>query len=172
MISMITGIMVAIMRLMNRVTSARSLFALSKRSSSKPCLLKARMTIIPERFSRVTRFNRSINFWMIVNLGTEMKKTITINKINTATARAMIHHMFGLLSTARTTPPIPMIGAKNASRITMNTTCWSWVISLVARVISEAVEKLLYSWLEKDSTLVKTSLRISLATLAEVRAAK
>ena len=58
--SIITGIITTIRRLMNRLTEVRSRLALSKRCCSKSCMLKARMTIMPDRFSRVTRLSRSI----------------------------------------------------------------------------------------------------------------
>ncbi len=74
-------------------------------------MLKARMTIIPARFSRVTRLSRSTSFWIILNFGRETEKTIETMPIRTTTARAMIHHMEELLPTARMMPPTPMIGA-------------------------------------------------------------
>ena len=111
MTSIITGIITTMMRLMNSMVLVRSLLALSKRSSSKDCMLKARMTIMPDRFSRVTRLSRSISFWMILNFGRAMEKTVRIKPSRTTTARAMIHHMMELFPCARMTPPTPMIGA-------------------------------------------------------------
>ncbi len=54
----------------------------------------------------------------------------------------------------------------------MKITICTWVTSLVERVISEAVENLSNSVLEKLSTFLKTSRRISRATPAAVRAAR
>ena len=50
----------------------------------------------------------------------------------------------------------------------MITTIWIWVISLVVRVINEAVENLSNSELEKSWTLSKTFLRRSRASPAAV----
>ncbi len=52
MTSIMTGIITTMTRLMNRLTEVRSTLALSKRFSSNSCMLKARMTIMPDRFSR------------------------------------------------------------------------------------------------------------------------
>ncbi len=62
MTSIMAGIMIAKTRLTKSIVPVRSRLALSKRSCSKYCRLNARMTIMPERFSRVTRFRRSISF--------------------------------------------------------------------------------------------------------------
>ncbi len=111
MMSIISGIMITIKRLINRLTAVNSRLALSKRSSSNACMLNARMTIMPDRFSRATRFIRSISFWMILNLGRAIEMTITTRPISTITATAMIHHIDPPLPTARMTPPTPMMGA-------------------------------------------------------------
>ena len=74
-------------------------------------MLKARMTIIPARFSRVTRLSRSIRLWMILNLGRAMVKTVRIRPNRMTTARAMVHHMEVDFARARITPPTPMMGA-------------------------------------------------------------
>ena len=55
MISIIRGIITTIRRLMNKLMAVRSRLALSKRCPSKACMLKARITIMPARFSRATR---------------------------------------------------------------------------------------------------------------------
>ncbi len=59
MITVMLGNMLTIARLTYRVVPVRSLLAWSKRFSSKGCILNARMTIIPDRFSRATRLSRS-----------------------------------------------------------------------------------------------------------------
>ena len=48
---------------------------------------------------------------MILNLGSEIEKTIRIRPSRATTATAMIHHMEAPLPSARMTPPTPMIGA-------------------------------------------------------------
>ena len=111
MISIITGIISTMTRLTNRLVLVRSLLALSKRFSSNGCLLKARITIMPDRSSRVTRLRRSIRLCTILNFGRVIEKMVRIIPSRTMTARAMIHHMEVLLPTALITPPTPMMGA-------------------------------------------------------------
>jgi hypothetical protein len=74
-------------------------------------MLKARMTIMPERFSRITRLSRSIRLCMILNFGKAIENTTRIKPIRTMTARAIIHHIEALLASAMMMPPTPMIGA-------------------------------------------------------------
>ncbi len=122
-IRMMNGNMVVITRPIKRSVPVTSSLALSKRSSSKSCLLKARTTIKPERFSRITRFMRSTRLCIILNFGTANANASMMNITRMPTARAISHHMFGLLSIARMTPPMPIIGAVNAMRMTMKMTC-------------------------------------------------
>ena len=69
MISIINGNMMTMTRLTNRPRWSASMLALSKRFSSNFCMLKARTTIMPDRFSRITRLMRSISFWIDPELG-------------------------------------------------------------------------------------------------------
>ena len=55
MMNIMAGIIKTITRLTNRLVPVRSLLALSNRSSSNFCVPKARMTIMPLRFSRVNQ---------------------------------------------------------------------------------------------------------------------
>ena len=111
MTSIITGIIVTITRATNKPVSVKSRLAISKRFSSSSCLLNARITIMPDRFSRVTRFSRSIRSCIILNFGTAIIKTMMIKPTKVTTATAIIHHILALFSTARIIPPIPMMGA-------------------------------------------------------------
>ena len=70
------GIIVTITRLTKRFTEVTFMLALSNRLSSNSCMLKVRITIMPERFSRVTGLRRSIRLWMISKRGS----AITINR--------------------------------------------------------------------------------------------
>jgi hypothetical protein len=74
-------------------------------------MLNDLMTIIPERFSRVTRLSLSIRLWMILNFGRDIEKTISIRPIRIITATAIIHDIDVLLPSARIVPPIAIIGA-------------------------------------------------------------
>ncbi len=56
------------------------------------------------------------------------------------TARAMIQDIETLFSIARMIPPMPKMGAKKTIRIIITMTVCTCVISLVVRVINEAVE--------------------------------
>ncbi len=96
----ITGIIKDIVRPMPRMFAATSLLALSKRSSSKLCLLKARTTSIPERFSRIIKLRRSISFCMRLKRGVTRAKMSATKSTKITTAKAMVHHMLGLLSMA------------------------------------------------------------------------
>ncbi len=111
MMSIISGIITTITRLMNKLTVVRSTLALSKRFSSKPCMLKARMTIMPVRFSRATRLMRSVSFWMSLNFGSESEKTMAIKltSINTATPISHARGESWLMTLIM--PPMPIRGA-------------------------------------------------------------
>ena len=111
MTSIMSGIMLAMTRFTNRFVLVRSWLARSKRASSNAWVLNARTTIMPDRFSRTTRFRRSIKLWMILNLGSATENRAKIRTIRTTTARAMIHHMEVSVPVALMMPPIPRIGA-------------------------------------------------------------
>ena len=68
--SIMKGNITTMTRLMKSIVPVRSRLAVSNRCSSWACRLKARITIMPERLSRLTRFRRSISCWMILNFGT------------------------------------------------------------------------------------------------------
>ena len=110
-IRLIAGMVKDMVRWTKRVVSRRSRFACSKRLSSYFSLPKARITINPDRFSRLTKFSRSISFCRDLNLGIAMEKITMISPISTMTAKAMIQLSETLLPTAIIIPPIPMIGA-------------------------------------------------------------
>ena len=111
MTSIMSGIMKAMTRLTNSIVLVRSVLALSKRFSSNSCRLNARITIMPDRFSRITRFSRSIRVCIRRNRGITIENTVRIRPMITTTASAMIHHMDRSLLTARMMPPTAMIGA-------------------------------------------------------------
>ena len=58
-------------------------------------------------------------------------------------------------------PPIAIIGAVITIVIIMISTCWTWVVSLVVRVMSEAVLNWSNWWTEKCATRSKIRLRTS-----------
>ena len=142
MISIIRGIIKVIHLLTNRFVFVRSRFAFSKRSSSCFSRLNARITGIPVRISRDTRFSLSIRVCKIVNFGiaTWNSTKITIRIRPTATPR--IHVMEESVFNTLITPPIPRIGAYRTIRNIIAITCCTCCTSLVLRVIRDAVENL------------------------------
>ena len=142
MISIIVGIINVIHLFTNRLVFVRSIFAFSKRSSSCFSRLNARITGIPVRISRETRFRRSISVCSLVNFGiaTWNNTKITIRIRPTATPR--IHVMEESVFNTLITPPIPRIGAYRTIRNIIDMTCCTCCTSLVLRVISDAVENL------------------------------
>ena len=110
----ITGIISEMVRLTNRWFWVRSRLAASKRFSSWASVLKARMTIRPERRSRATRFSRSSSFCARLNRGMTTIISTTISEIITTRDTAMVATMPGMLvalAWARRMPPMPMMGA-------------------------------------------------------------
>jgi len=171
MMSVMMGMSTAMARATNSMVLVRSRLAPSKRASSSCCLLNARMTIMPVRCSRITRFRRSIFCWMTRNLGMAMENMTASTPSRAITARAMSHTMLVERSMARITPPMPRIGAYSRMRMMMPTSICTCVTSLVVRVINEAVEKRSNSVPRKDSTFSNTAPRRSRATPEEVREA-
>jgi hypothetical protein len=72
------------------------------------------------------------------------------------------------MDTAIMIPPMAMMGALTTILRVMRTTIWTWVMSLVVLVMSEAVPNLSNSRREKDSTREKTSSRRSRPKPVEV----
>ena len=79
MISIIMGIMKTITRLTKRLTPVSSRLAASNFFSAAFSVLKARITIRPERNSRVTRLSRSTSFCMTRNLGMATRNMVMIS---------------------------------------------------------------------------------------------
>ena len=172
MISIIMGIMIFITRLVNSWVRIRSRFALSNRSSSNRSLLKARITDTPVRISRDTRFRRSTRACIFLNLGMATAISTPTKARMRATATAMIHPMPVLVPSTFTMPPMPMMGAYTTIRSIITTTiCTCWM-SLVLRVIREAVENCSISAWEKDTTLENTRCRRFRPSLAPMRDAR
>ena len=111
MMRVIKGIMATMARLVNSWVLIRSLLALSKRSSSNFSRLKARTGMMPVRISRLTRFNRSTSFCMILNLGMATLIRKRMSNSRTATSSTMIQERPVLLFSTCSTPPMPRMGA-------------------------------------------------------------
>ena len=117
------------------------------------------MTGIPWRISRDTRFKRSISFCWTLNLGIATTiRTATRDRIR-QTASTMIHAMLTLVWRAFRMPPIPRMGAYSTIRNSMVINSWICWISLVLRVIRDAVENRSNSVFEKEMTFRNTCSR-------------
>ena len=111
MMSIMAGIIPDMVRFTNRLVLVRSRFTVSNLFSSNSWVSKALTTSIPSRFSRTTRFKRSMSFCTTWNFGItrlNMENT-TVN--SRTTARAMIHDMDLSLARAWRMPPTAMMGA-------------------------------------------------------------
>ena len=111
MTSIMIGIVMLITRWVKRFVRVRSSFALSKRASSNFSFVNARTTSIPLKFSRLTRFNRSVKRCKLLNFGIATFKSTTTRHSSTMTASAMIQLSETLFCSAKIMPPTPMIGA-------------------------------------------------------------
>ena len=122
------------------------------------------MTGRPVRISRLTRFTRSTRDCIFLNFGMATSIRIIIRQKMHTTASTMIQPMPVLVPTTLMMPPMPMMGANSTIRSSMTTTiCTCWM-SLVLRVIRDAVENWSISVWEKCSTLSNTCRRRSRPT--------
>ena len=69
-------------------------------------------------------------------------------------------------------PPTMVMGAATKSVQTMTTSVWTWVTSLVMRVISDAEPKVATSWAEKSVTRWNSAPRTSRPKAIAARAPK
>ena len=111
----ITSIIVGIINVMalftNKFVFIRSIFALSKRSSSCFSVLNARITESPVRISLVTRFNRSINFCNTLNFGIATLNNTRMTNMIAITPAAIVHVILAFVVNTLKIPPIPINGA-------------------------------------------------------------
>ncbi len=110
-INNITGIIKDITRLTNRFVLIKSVLALSNLFSSVFSLLKARITGSPVRISLVTRFNRSTNFCINLNLGMASINNVPTKPRSRQTPKAIIQVIEVLVFNTFMTPPMARIGA-------------------------------------------------------------
>ena len=162
----------AMQRLTKMLIFLSSVLVTSKRSSSACSELNARTTRRPESRSAMTWLSRSSLLCRMRNLGITAKNMNTMMQMITASASPIVHVREGLVASARTSAPMPMIGAKIAMRSVMTAACWICWTSLVARVMSDAVLKLSSSADEKSVTFENSARRISRDAPAAVRDAK
>ena len=113
---------------------------------------------MPVRFSRVTPLSLSVSFCMSLNLGITAAMTAIMHTTSTITATAVVMVSSALEAFILHIAHIAIIGANISMRSTiMFAMCICW-ISLVVLVISDAVENLFISAIEKLSTFAYTLL--------------
>jgi len=140
-----------------------SLFASPNRFFSWPMRLKARITRIPVRFSRSTRLSLSSFTCIALKSGMPLRAIIRSMPARSGSTTTKTSERVASLDTAIIIPPIHISGALIIIRKITIRTCCSCVISLVVRVIREAVPIVSNSCNVYSSTWEKTLLRRSLA---------
>ncbi len=138
-----------------------SVLAVSNFLCSILSLLNARITRRPVRFSRVRRVILSMSFWKILNFGITTLRIETTQTMTMPIARAIIQVMSAAVRKAWIIATTAIIGARTSICSIMDVACWTWEMSLVVRVMREAVLNLSISEMLKLRTFLKNSLRIS-----------
>ena len=132
-------------------------FALSNLFSSFFSVLNALITGKPVSISLDTKFNLSTNSCNFLNLGIAIINKSSIIPIMHKIANPIIHAIdVLLLFNTLINPPIPTIGAYTTTLNSIVIRFWICCISLVLRVIREAVEKFLNSSIENPKTFLNT----------------
>ena len=135
-------------------------------------MVKARTTRRPESRSPIIRLIRSSFDWSTLNLGITRKKASAIISRIASTARAMVQDSGTLVRRALMTAPIPMIGAKQASRRIITVDCCTHLHIVGGAGDQRGVENRSSSAAEKAVTRRNSVLRMSLEDLAATRAEK
>ena len=135
------GMSSATRRLTAIAVPVTSRLASSKRRLSWAPRSNARITRTPVRPSSSTRLSRSILTCICWNSGTALrmirKNTSAITGMTAIRTRASL----ASCDSDSTTPPMAIIGAEIAMPSSMISTCCTCVVSLVVRVMSDAVLK-------------------------------
>ena len=172
MMSMSVGKMSANSRVTFSVVCVRSSFATANRSCSCCVRTKARITLMPVRFSRRTPLTASILTCITRNSGTAFAiiRPMTISISGTVTSRRLDSWTFSRM--AMMMPPMAVTGASTIIVSPTMTSIWSCWTSLVFRVISDGTVKRCIWASENSSTRRKRSPRRSRPNRIEVRALK
>ena len=161
MTSINTGIKNAMIWFTLIETSVNASFAFVKRTCSSASRLNARMTRMPVKFSRRTRFKRSSRCCTVVKSGIAFQKISKMDTTSTGIAATMTSESLASFEIAIIKPPTNMIGALTTIRNIMIITCCTCVMSFVVRVMSDAVPTRSNSSSEKRSTWLNTRRRKS-----------
>jgi len=135
--------------------------ASAKRARSCSSRTKARTTRIPVICSRSTRLTQSTDSCISLNCGIIRRMTRPMQSASSGTATATSQDSPTSSRRAMTTPPTIMMGAETIIAAPMNTTCWTWVTSLVFREISVGAPKRETSCSENVPTRANTAVRRS-----------
>jgi hypothetical protein len=151
------------------VVSSR--FATANRRTSCSSRPKAFTTRMPPRYSRATEFTPSIPSCTRRKRGNPVSRLTVMSAAATGTTTASTSESRGSRMTAITRLPTATMGAFAKMRISPFTNAWTWVTSLVCRVMSEAVSNRSSSSNENDVILRKRSSRRRAAKRNETRPA-
>lgn len=109
---------------------------------------------------------------MIVNFGITIDMIKIVRNRITPTASAIIQVISGAVAMACPIARTQVSGARKAIDRHITIADWTWLISFVVRVMSEAVENLSISAILKLKTCLKKSLRTSREKAVPIRADK
>lgn len=128
-----------------RAVSVRRSFATSNRARSTGSRTKARTTRMPVICSRSTWLTRSIRSCMRRNCGTIRETTSPTPPTSSGMLTVSTHDRPTSSRSAMTMPPTEVIGAAMKSVQVISTNIWTWVTSLVIRVMSDGAPNSLTS---------------------------
>ena len=148
-----------------------SRFAPANRRTSCSSRPKAFTTRMPPRYSRVTEFTPSSPSCTRRKRGNPVSRLAVMSAAATGTTTASTSESPGSRMTAMTRLPTATMGALAKMRISPFTNAWTWVTSLVCRVMSEAVSNRSSSSNENEVILRKRSARRRAAKRNETRLA-
>ena len=114
--------------------------------------MKARTTRMPVICSRSTWLTRSMRSCMSWNWGTIREITSPMGMTRRGMAATRMSERAPSSCTARMVPPMMVIGAATNSVHIMTTRIWTWVTSLVMRLMSDGAPKWPTSWAEYPVT--------------------
>ncbi len=138
----------AMTRRANVEAAVSSAFAAANLRTSCCSWPNAFTTRMPPRYSRVTEFTPSRPSCMRRKRGKPVTRLIVIRAAQRGTAIASTTESPGSRRIAITRPPTARMGALAKIRMTPFTKAWTWVTSLVWRVMREAVSNPSSSWKE------------------------
>ena len=153
---MLAGISTEKIRAMRSAISASSAFFSSNLASSYADLLNARITRIPESFSRTRWLSRSVSFCRFLKSGFTSFSTNAARPPITGSTEKIYSASRAFMISAITVPPTSSTGAASTIRTMTRIKSCSCFTSLVLRVIRDAAPILSTSHWDRLSTFRKT----------------